>query len=276
MIRKILIIILFFCFCLGGSFPALGKALTKGEALERISAVDFVKRKVGNLLSWTIGYDESKVSRASLVPVINYVKAQPIRVPPDGRTVLELTASVDDPAGLQNISGVRADLSNIGKLPNMMLVDNGLWGDKKAGDGVYTLQSNVSPRVVEGEKEIPVAVANQNGWLALSKTSVDIEKSPAILEAYSEPKKVPADGLTKFLLWVNIENPGGAEGIKAATADLSPVGLEKTNLMHSGDGFFVVEAVLPTGLRRGKYKIPIEVLNLMGGQAKTTLELEVR
>ena len=186
MTRKLLSILLLFCFCLGGSSPSAGKALTKGEALERISAVDFVKRKVGNLLSWTIGYDESKVSRASLVPVINYVRAQPIRVPPDGRTVLELTASVDDPAGLQNISGVRADLSNIGKLPNMMLVDNGLWGDKKAGDGIYTLQSNVSPRITEGEKEIPVAAANQNGWLALSKTSVDIEKNPTVFILFNQ------------------------------------------------------------------------------------------
>lgn len=276
MIKRILVIFILTGLCFFGGSKAEGKALTKGQALERISTVDFVKRKIGNLLSWTIGYDESKVNRANLVPVINYVKAQPIRVPPDGRTVIELTASIDDPAGLQNISGVRADLSNIGRLPNMMLVDNGLWGDKKAGDGIYTLQSNASLRVAEGEKEIPVAAANLNGWLALSKTSVNIDKNPVILEAYTQPKQIKSDGKTQFRLWVKVENPGGADEVKEISADLSYVGLAKVQLLYSQEGYFYIEAILPKNLRRGKYNIPVEVKNRLGGETKTTLELEVK
>ncbi|MFA4858404.1 MAG: hypothetical protein WC636_03910, partial [Candidatus Margulisiibacteriota bacterium] len=140
------------------------KYLTKGDAVAFLTASDFLKNKIGALLSWTIGYDISKVNRAKVVPVINYILAIPRKAPPDGRTIIELQASVDDPGGLVNIQGVRADLSEIGKLSNMMLVDNGLWGDAKAEDGIFTIQTNVSLSVSLGEKEVAVAVANQKGW----------------------------------------------------------------------------------------------------------------
>ncbi|MDD5594611.1 MAG: hypothetical protein PHG97_07740, partial [Candidatus Margulisbacteria bacterium] len=123
------------------------EAMTKGEAIQLLSTTDFMKQKIGELLSWTVGYDVSKVSRVKLTPTINYLRAVPRKLPPDGRTIMEVEASVDDPGGLINIAGVRADLSSIGRLPNTMLVDNGLYGDKKAGDGVYTLQATVSPKI---------------------------------------------------------------------------------------------------------------------------------
>src|SRR3989338_3880042 len=155
-----------------------GENMTKGEAIMMLSATDFMKQRIGELLSWTVGYDVSRVNRVKLTPTINYVKAVPRKMPPDGRTVLELVASVDDPAGLSNISGVRADLSSIGRLPNTTLVDNGLFGDQRAAVGVYTLQTSVSRSVALGVKDIPVAVANKKGWLALAKTSLDVRKNP--------------------------------------------------------------------------------------------------
>lgn len=151
------------------------EVLSRGEAIAMISATDFVKNKIGDLLSWTIGYDMNRVNRMRLIPSFRYITAVPKRVPPDGRTILELSAAVEDPLGLPNISGVRADLTSIGKLQNMTLVDNGLWGDKIAGDGIYTLQSNISPATTVGDKEIAVAAANKKGWLAVSKTSVAVD-----------------------------------------------------------------------------------------------------
>lgn len=155
------------------AMPAVAEeVLSKGEALALISGADFVKKRIGDLFSWTIGYDINRVNRVKLVPSIIFIKATPKTLPPDGRTILEVSAAVEDPEGLYNISGVRADLSSIGKLQNTILVDNGLWGDKVPGDGIYTLQSNIDPAVKIGNKEIPVAAANKKGWVALSKTSI--------------------------------------------------------------------------------------------------------
>ncbi|MBU0671478.1 MAG: hypothetical protein KJ732_00450 [Candidatus Margulisbacteria bacterium] len=259
--------------------------LTKGEAIMKITAADFVKKKIGELVSWTVGYDISKVSRVKLTPTINYVKAVPKRVPPDGRTILEILASVDDPGGLTNISGVRADLSAIGRLANTMLVDNGLFGDEKAADGIYTLQTSVSPKIELGPKEVPVAVANKKGWLALAKTTLDIKKNPAIIEAKFAPERLVADGKSLVTLTVKIDNPGRIEDIKIVTADLRALGYtELLPMLNDGrggdaaanDDIFSLQFVVPDFLKDGDYLIRIGAANLAGGYEARDITIKVQ
>ena len=257
--------------------------MTKGDAVVLISATDFMKRKIGELLSWTIGYDITKVSRVRLTPTINYVKAVPKKVPPDGRTILEVLASVDDPGGMLNIAGVRADLSAIGRLPNTMLVDNGLFGDKKAGDGVYTLQTSVSTKVGLGPKDIPVAVANKKGWLALAKTTLEIKKNPAIIEARVVPEKILAGSQASVTIRVKVDNPGRIEDVKGVVADLRALGLsERTYLQNEAKQGEVMAADswsiqfdLQAGVSPGEYLIPIEVTNLIGGKGMGSAAITV-
>ncbi len=252
------------------------EVLSKGEAIALISAADFVKQKIGDLFSWTIGYDISKVNRIKLVPSIKYIRAVPIRVPPDGRTVLEVSAAVEDPEGLPNISGVRADLTSIGKLSNTMLVDNGLWGDKVAGDGVYTLQSNVNPSIPLGSKEIPVAAANKKGWVALSKTSVTVDNTPQIIEADANPQKIKADGATPLKIIVKVDNPGGEDDLKGAYANLKDIGQgEKVALEYKGGQMFSLETVVPATAGSGRKKISIFAESIQNGIAQTDLSIEV-
>jgi hypothetical protein len=175
--KKAVLIIFVIMFC---ALPVIAveanpQALTRSEVIKYLSTSDLVKKKIGELVSWTVGYDISKINRAKLTPIINFVRIIPGRVAPDGRTVVEITASVDDPGGLENIAGVRADLSSISHLPNTILVDSGLFGDKKAGDGLFTLQITIPTDVSMGLKELPVSAANKKGWLALSKTTLDVE-----------------------------------------------------------------------------------------------------
>ena len=241
--------------------------LTKGDAVLLLSATDFVKQKIGALLSWTIGYDISKVNRIKLIPTIDYIKVVPRKVPPDGRTVLEILAAVDDPGGLGNIAGVRADLSTIGQLPNMMLVDTGLFGDEKANDGVYTLQTNVPDRVDPGAKEVPVAVANKKGWLALAKTTLDISKNPVIIETSFSPETAKADGKSVVTMTVKVDNPGREADLKSVTADLSAFGYEeKMFLKKIGSNAYSVRFTVPTSLYAGDYHIRLEATNLAGGK----------
>jgi hypothetical protein len=258
--------------------------LTKGEAVMLLSATDFMKKKIAALLSWTIGYDISKLSRVRLTPSINYVKVVPRRVPPDGRTVFDLVASVDDPGGLGNISGVRADLSSIGRLPNMMLVDNGLFGDEQADDGIYTLQSSIPSQIEVGPKEVAVAVANKKGWLALAKTSLNIKKDPSIIEASFTPERARADGREIVNLTVKIDNPGRIEDLKQVTADLRALGYTQLLLLRddgregdlvAGDGIFSLRFTIPDFVKAGNYNIRVGVSNLATGYAAADLILKV-
>ncbi|MDD4179145.1 MAG: hypothetical protein PHH14_03755 [Candidatus Margulisbacteria bacterium] len=284
--NKIIIILVMTCFLQAGSAcftpaqaqkkAAAEEVLTKGDAVMMLSATDFMKKKIGELLSWTVGYDVSKVSRVKLTPSINYVKALPKRVPPDGRTVIELQASVDDPSGLKNIAGVRADLSSIGRLSNMMLVDNGLFGDETPGDGVFTLQTSVSPQINIGNKDIAVAVSNKKGWLALAKTSLEVKKDPSILEARFLPDRVLAESGNLVTITVRVENPGRLIDIQSITADLSALQLSARESLYNtgedgdlaaGDDTWTLQFALPKGAPVGTFTIPLQVTNLVGGLA---------
>lgn len=263
---------------------AEGKVLTKGEAVMLLSASDFMRNKISELVSWTVGYDVSKLSRVTLIPTINYIKAVPKKVPPDGRTIIEIVASVDDPGGLGNISGVRADLSSIGRLSNTMLVDNGLYGDSKALDGVYTLQTSASPKVIIGQKEIPVAVANKKGWLTIAKTNLDIRKNPDIIEVKFAPDRARADGRSIVTLSVKVDNPGRAEDLERVSADLSPFGYGERILLRNdgkggdavaGDEVFALQFSVPDSLKPGDYNIRIEAQNVMSGLSFKNVVLQV-
>ncbi len=256
------------------------KYLTRSEAAKLLSTTDFLKNKIGQLLSWSIGYDISSVSRAKLVPSIKYIQAMPVKAPPDGRTVISLLVAVDDPGGLGNISGVRADLSGIGQLSNMALVDNGLWGDIKAGDGVYTIQTNVKQGIPFGEKEIAVAVANKKGWLTLSRVSLDVEKNPTMIWAKATPASVPADGSTKTLLEVAVVNPGRVEDMGNVVVDLSSIGagraeMKKTTGNGTRPNIFSLEITVPSSASAGEKKLPVSVENSAGGKAQGEIVLNV-
>src|SRR3989339_207170 len=84
----------FTLLCNNVSAQEAKKFLTRGDAILKISTTDFIKRKVSDFLSWSIGFDLSNVGRISLVPSITKIKATPRRVPPDGRSILELSAQV--------------------------------------------------------------------------------------------------------------------------------------------------------------------------------------
>jgi len=260
------------------------QALTKEEAIKLLSATDFMKNKIGQLLSWTIGYDISKVNKVKLTPTINYIKALPRKAPPDGRTVVDIVASVEDPGGLGNISGVRADLSSIGRLANVVLVDNGLFGDEKAGDGIYTLQTSVPSRIEKGSKEIPVAVANKKGWLAIGKTNLDVAKNPVIIEAKFYPDEAVANGQNIVTLIAIVSNPGRLEDLKLVTADLSKMGINDPVILNdlgidgdsrAGDGVFSAQFVVPGFVAAGEYPIIIMAANISSGRAQYQTSLRV-
>jgi hypothetical protein len=201
----------------------------------------------------------------------------PVKLPPDDRTVLLLTAKVSDPKGSDNIKGVRADLSSIKKLPNMMLVDNGLWGDTKAGDGIYTLQTSVGYDVDKGSKDLPVAVANNAGWVAVASTNIAVETNPIINYAKAEPATINGDNPNNVTFSALIINPGRQEDLKDVTIDLGAVGMDNNiNANVLGDRLYGVQATLKPGISKGMKKIKIKATNIYGGQSQEDIVLTVK
>ena len=260
------------------------KVMTRAEVIDKISTSDFLKKKIGDLLNWSVGYDITKINRTNLAPTISFIKATPIQVPPDNRTILLITAKVSDPGGPDNIKGVRADLSSLNKLPNTMLVDNGMWGDAVAGDQIYTLQTNVGYSVQSGGKEIPVAVANKAGWVALGRTNIDIEINPIISEVKVVPQAVSSKTGGSVTFTVKVMNPGRQEDIKIVTIDLRPLGMENYIKMwddgtHAdvkpNDNIFTLTVPVKAGLEAGVKKISVRAENLIGGRTDGEITLVV-
>ena len=258
---------------LAGSAFAAEKSMTRSEAIALLSKSQAVKKKESNLFNFNVGYDISKINRVRLMPIINFVRAEPKKAPPDGRTIVEVMASVTDPGGEKNISGVKADLSNLGKLASMTLVDTGLWGDAVAGDGIYTLQSTVNPEVSTGDKEITVTAANKKGWLALSKTSIAVQRDPAIVSATATPDRVAA-GNYSFLV-VKIDNPGRIEDVSEVTVDLKEIGGDEIKLPFARDESFEQNVVVSSDTSPGTKRLEVKVKNLAGGETSGTIQLEV-
>ena len=280
----IFLFIFFIGVCPSFGEEAKDKTLTRAEVIEKLSATDFFKKKIGDLLNWSVGYDITKINRTNLAPTLSWIKVVPEKAPPDDRTVVVLTAKVSDPSGLDNIKGVRADLSSIDKLPNMMLVDNGLWGDIKANDGVFTLQTNVGFGVPSGTKDIPVAVANKSGWVAIGRTDLDVESNPVIAETQAIPPSVRADGHAAVLLTAKIENPGRQEDLGEITIDLTSIGGESNVRMwddgthgdaRAGDSIFSVSVIPKAGISSGTKKLPVRVSNIYGGTSEGGITLMV-
>ncbi|MFC1767328.1 choice-of-anchor X domain-containing protein [Candidatus Margulisiibacteriota bacterium] len=273
-------------------FPAMSfaqekegeKAMTRAQVIEKLSASDFIKKKIGALLNWGVGYDITKINRTNLAPTIKDINITPLKAPPDDRTVISLTVRVDDPGGLANVRGVRADLSSIGRLPNMMLVDDGLWGDEMSNDGTYTLQTSVSGKIEKGVKDIPVAVSNKKGWVAVGKTNVNVKINPVVVEASASPRKIRADGTSKSKLTVRVENPGRIEDIKSVTVNLNKIGYGNSVIMYddathgdaaAGDSIFTLETAVKPGTSSGEKKLRVVAVNLIGGKGFEEISLVV-
>src|SRR3989339_236309 len=262
--------------------PTEEAGLSRDEAIKIISNSDVVKQKLGDLFSFTTGYDLSKINRAKLTPIISYIRVVPKRVPPDGRTILELQAQVEDPSGPKNIAGVKADLSSIGRLASTVLVDNGMFGDKSAGGKIYSTQTSVSPKINLGKKEITVSAANKRGWLALAKTQLDVDKTPLILEATANPARLAVKSKTKVELVVRVDNPGRNQDMAFIYLDMSSLGISSKLALKYVPGSGEVESdlwmgefVLPENVGPGEYWLPLEIVNQSGGSAFGKIELAV-
>jgi hypothetical protein len=258
--------------------------LSRGEMAVMMSATDFMKEKINNLLNFAIGYNLTSLNRLTMAPIIRFAKAAPERVPPDGRTPFNVLVSVDDPGGLTEIIAVKADISSVGRYSSMSLVDNGLWGDEKPNDGIFTLQTSTNQKIKPGEKEISVSVVNKKGWLAVAKTNVTVDNLPTIISAGALPSTIVADGHSTVKFSARISDPGGLENISSVLIDLSLIGGPPNAQMRNdglggdatpADNIYSFDFIPTTGVGSGKKELTILVNNRTGSTARGIITLNI-
>ncbi len=138
--------------------------INRAEAASLIIKMKKIKNIAKNLFDFGKGYDNSRLCRVNTVPVIRSLNIIPDEAPPDGETVVAITAEVFDRQGLEDVSLVKVDLRELGGPPDASLYDDGTFGDLKADDGVYTLAITIPESVETGRKKILVTAMDRAGW----------------------------------------------------------------------------------------------------------------
>jgi hypothetical protein len=72
--KKIFILLLILFFSVSAfSAEEAKKTVSRAEVVEKLSTSDFLKKKIGDLLNWSVGYDITKMNRTNLAPTISYI-----------------------------------------------------------------------------------------------------------------------------------------------------------------------------------------------------------
>ncbi|MCI0497464.1 MAG: carboxypeptidase regulatory-like domain-containing protein, partial [Thermoplasmata archaeon] len=115
--------------------------------------------------------------RENDAPEVLDVSISPSTVEPDGATLFLVTASVDDPDGLEDIDLVTADLSALGGLATQRLYDTGTHGDLSADDGVFSYESTVAIGTPEGSYTVEVTAMDDAGETAIDSATMTVKKA---------------------------------------------------------------------------------------------------
>ncbi|MFN7021237.1 MAG: lamin tail domain-containing protein, partial [Phycisphaerales bacterium] len=137
-----------------------------------------------------------------------------------------ITVAVSPGSPAAAITGVTADLTAIGGLAGVPMLDDGTGGDVTPGDGVYSLTATIAPLTTVGSKNIPIQITD-----ALARTG---NSSAGVLVLNCNPRATTGTGASptgvcngeNVLLTVNV-TPGiqpDSTGI-TVRADLSAFGL---------------------------------------------------
>ncbi|HOO55283.1 MAG TPA: PQQ-binding-like beta-propeller repeat protein [bacterium] len=188
-------------------------------------------------------------------------------ITPDGATTFIITADVTDPNGLDDITGVEVDLSNIGG-GTVVMLDDGLSGDGAAGDGKY------------GVTGITVPIGTPPGLTDITVTATDsapqtgdrteqitvLGSSPEVTDIQFSVDPVPPDGTTTFVITADVTDPNGLADIASVEIDLSNIGGGTVAMLDdglSGDGaagdgkYGVTGITVPQGTDAGAYDVTV-------------------
>jgi len=228
-------------------------------------------------MSFSVGYTLPSFNRATLAPVMKYVNVDPNKIMLDKNLLFKLMVSVDNPGGLSEVEDVKLDAASLGKSVDLKMVDNGLWGDAVANDGIFTLQERVNPNIIPGEKEITVSVVNKKGWMSVARAGVMVEKGQKDsieIEAIATPNKIKSGQNTKVAFTAKlIIFPGDTSNL-TASADLSSLSLDsRVKMKKSGKTFYLETNIKTTNI--GEKSVSVKINDASGATYIVEIKIEV-
>jgi hypothetical protein len=137
--------------------------ITREEAATLMARLPFIAAQIKALNSFAVGYDSKVFAQIDTPPQIEWFKIVPPRISRSGARPVSLSAKVFDRQGHADIISVRADLSSLGGPPDAEMQDEGVEGDAKKGDAVFTLNFSVSVEATGGYP-IRVIALDKRGW----------------------------------------------------------------------------------------------------------------
>lgn len=144
-------------------------------------------------------------ARANTGPAITGVSHRPVL--PQAGDSIRVTASVDDPDGLQSVV-LRYRLDPSSNLTSVTMMDDGTGGDLVGGDGVFTgvipaqaAGSLVAFRIEATDRFAPSAIAQ---FPALDGTSSTVNFPPECLVRVGDP--LPPAGFGSYRVWITQSN----------------------------------------------------------------------
>ena len=139
------------------------RALTRAEAATLIFRFESIQRKAADLDDYQSGFNQKSYCRIDIPPQILWFSVDPAVVSANQSVNLKLRAKIGPRNNFVPLAKVKVDLRPLGGIPDAEMFDNGTGGDELSGDGVYSLNLNLTP-AESGEKSLQVTATDQLGW----------------------------------------------------------------------------------------------------------------
>ena len=151
------------------------RPLTRAEAAALLSRFIESQRGIAELISYDLDYTAADLCRLDVSPEVTELNVTPTAVHLKETASLRLRARVAPRGQFYPIARVKADLTDIGGLPDAEMFDDGTHGDDEAGDLVYSLNASFTPTEI-GVKSIEITVTDKLGWEAKKAVTLTIQK----------------------------------------------------------------------------------------------------
>lgn len=183
---------------------------------------------------------------------------------------VNMYAGVRDPDGLRDIKEVYVDFSAIIPGKQLFLMDNGEWGDLKAGDGIYSLQISLPEEVSPGVKVLPVMVSDYTGWQDRGQATFKV-----VPPKYLPPVIESSTGvITQNVLTLQVNMSGTLSPGLQVYADLGDLyGPFSVPLQDLGAGRYTLSYKVPLRVRKGEKILVIKAIDEKGMAERAEVKL---
>ena len=151
------------------------RPLTRAEAATLLSRFIESQRGIAELINYDLDYTAADLCKLDVSPEVTELSLTPAEVYLKETASLRLRARIAPRGKFYPIARVKADLADIGGLPDAELFDDGTHGDDEVGDLVYSLNASFTPTEI-GVKSIGITVTDKLGWETKKSVAISIRK----------------------------------------------------------------------------------------------------